>query len=595
MKNPLKPFQYEMTISSAAPGKGHQWNQLRIIFWLVAFIIGFLQAWADRHDMFPDGISYLDVGDAFFRDGWTSAVNAYWSPLYAWLLGLALFVFKPPPYWEFSVAHLVNFAIFLFSLGCFDFFLRELIRHHRRGMASLTLERWVTLPEWAYLTLGYSLFIWSSLFLISVSVVTPDMLVSAFVYLSSGIILRIRNGSDDWLTFAGLGATLGLGYLAKAVMFPLAFVFLVLSIFSVGNLRRATPRVLVALIFFLLVGGPFILALSKAKGRFTFGESGKLTYTWFVNGTAAVHWQGGPAISGVPLHPTRKILAKPPVYEFGAPVGGTYPPWFDPTYWFEGVRLHFDLTRQMRVIRQNLEEYYDMLFSRMQCGLLVGLLTLYLMRRGRWSWVKDVAAQWNLFIPPLVALGMYSLIFATPRYFGAFVVLLWIGLFSGVRLPNTPESRRLVGRVTLALVMLFAIVVIPPAVKDASDIARSVANGEDASAHSSWQVAEGLRLMGVKPGDEVAVIESSSGSPIKPMYWARLAKVRIVAEVAPGALFLTQKAEQFWAADSIGKVIEAFGQTGAKVIVSEKARCSIPMHGWQRIGNTDYYAYVLAR
>ena len=72
---------------------------LKIIFWVVAILLGALQAGANRYNISSDdGISYLDIGDAYFRGEWNTAINAQWSPIYSWLLGLALYVFKPSPY-----------------------------------------------------------------------------------------------------------------------------------------------------------------------------------------------------------------------------------------------------------------------------------------------------------------------------------------------------------------------------------------------------------------------------------------------------------------------------------------------------------------
>jgi hypothetical protein len=50
--------------------------------WGVALLVGAVQAWGGRHLVNPDGISYLDMGDAFSRVGWSAMVNGYWSPLY---------------------------------------------------------------------------------------------------------------------------------------------------------------------------------------------------------------------------------------------------------------------------------------------------------------------------------------------------------------------------------------------------------------------------------------------------------------------------------------------------------------------------------
>jgi len=71
-------------------------------------------------------ISYLDVGDTYFRGDWAAAINGYWSPLYSWCLGLALYVLKPSIWWEFITVHLVIYYLhrgtiffsFLFYIPC---------------------------------------------------------------------------------------------------------------------------------------------------------------------------------------------------------------------------------------------------------------------------------------------------------------------------------------------------------------------------------------------------------------------------------------------------------------------------------------------
>src|SRR6266851_7534985 len=115
----------------------------------VAIIIGvgLLRVWVGRYSMNPDGMCYLDLGDAFFRRKWFDAVNGYWSPLYSWLLGAALFVARPSRWWEFPVAHAVNFLIYLAAFFCFEFFLRSM-REDLRGAAGYNnnTSRW-TLSE----------------------------------------------------------------------------------------------------------------------------------------------------------------------------------------------------------------------------------------------------------------------------------------------------------------------------------------------------------------------------------------------------------------------------------------------------------------
>ena len=69
-------------------------------------------------------------------------------------------------------------------------------------------------------------------------------------------------------------------------MFPLAFVFLVVCGFLVSSVRDAVPRISLAVVTFLLIASPLVIALSISKGRPTLGDSGKLVYAWYVNGTS---------------------------------------------------------------------------------------------------------------------------------------------------------------------------------------------------------------------------------------------------------------------------------------------------------------------
>ena len=271
----------------------HQLRKLEITFWLFAIVLGFFHVWADHHYFTnTDAMSYLDIAEAYIRKDWHVAVNSYWSPLYSWLIGLALFLFKPSPYWKFAVVHLVNFAIYLFALGCFGFLIRELIRRQQGLRDALRTDHLVTLPDWALLALGYSLFIWSSIFLLNLSVESPDVLVAAFVYLATGIVLRIRRTPSSWLPFFALGIVLGFGYLAKSVMLPMGLVFLFVSWVAHRSLKRNLPRALLAAVLFVMVASPFVYAISRAKGRLTFGDSGRLNYLWAINRVGAPHWQG---------------------------------------------------------------------------------------------------------------------------------------------------------------------------------------------------------------------------------------------------------------------------------------------------------------
>ena len=331
----------------------------RLLLWCGGVFAALLQTWAFRHDVSPDGISYLDIANQCARGNWHSLINGYWSPLYPFLLSLGFRVLRPSPYWESTVAHFVNFGIFVLSFVCFEVFLKALIHNQRRYNPNTDGD---AIPEWALWVLGDSLFVWATLLLIHLQRLQPDLCVAALVYFAAAEVLRIWSGKSNWFGYARFGGILGIAYLAKAVMFPLAFVFLGCALFAAKPIRQTIPRATLALAVFILVGTPFITALYKQKGRVTYGDVGTIAYAEFVNGARRyIHWQGGPPGTGMPVHATRMLRAEPPVFEFGTPIHGTYPPWYDPSYWYEGVSNKFILRNQLSAVHYTIEEYVGIL------------------------------------------------------------------------------------------------------------------------------------------------------------------------------------------------------------------------------------------
>ncbi len=560
------------------------------LFRLLAIALGGLHAWAAAmsHSMNADGISYLDIGDAYMRGDWQTAINPIWSPMYSWILGPVMYLVNPPIHWEFPLVHAVNFVIYLVAMGCFEFFWRQLMRYSEFKTAAADGRSWVTLPAWAWLPLGYTLFIFVSLNLIEIWAVTPDMLMAAFVYLAAGLILRLRLGFSGWPTFILLGTVLGLAYLAKAVMFPISFVFLVVALFSIGDVRRAGPRVLGALLMFLLFSVPFIALISGIAGELTFSTAGKLTYARYLNGVPYPHWQGDPPGNGTPEHPSRKILDRPPIYEFGAPIGGTYPLSYNPTYWYKGVEVHFDLNRQIDYLLFSILFYFD-LFFRQQASLVIGVLLLYVMSRWPQLRLTEIVFQWGLVIVALAAFGMYGIVNVLGRYVGVFVVLFWADLLANVRLPDSQLYRKLASLLSVSMILFMLINIAAFNLQGFRDLIgwgnpHQLAAPPAGSLSWPGEVAEELHRLGLQAGDNVAIIGYGFDS-----FWARLARIKIVAEL------LDTDAEIFWTGDSSvqSDVIRAFSSTGARAIVAESVPSYASLSGWHQVGNSNYYIYLL--
>ncbi len=187
--------------------------------------------------------------------------------------------------------------------------------------------------------------------------------------------------------------------------------------------------------------------------------------------------------------------------------------------------------------------------------------------------MNDMGQHWNLLVPAVIALSMYSLIYVLPRYVAPFIVLLWLGIFSGVHLPDSEESGRLLKYVTIVIVLMLMIITPRHLIKEKPPLPPDMQR----------QFAADINKMGILPGDRVASFGYSFSH-----FWARLAGVKIVAEIPSEDVHL------FWKADSQGQsdIIKAFGSTGAKAIVATLIQNTIPP-GWQRIKDSDYYVYML--
>ena len=101
----------------------------------------------------------------------------------------------------------------------------------------------------------------------------------------------------------------------------------------------------------------------------------------------------------------------------------------------------------------------------------------------------------------------------------------------------------------------------------------------------SWETAQALQKIGLKPGDRVAVIAAKGEG-----HWARLAKLKVVAELRWG------QDGAFWAGGHATRerVFAAFAATGSRVVVVKEPPPSAANEGWVQLGETPYYAYRLA-
>ncbi len=517
----------------------------------LALVLGLVQAYAGRFFMTYDGVSYLDMGDAYLRGDWHTAINGYFNPLYGWLQAIARFVLRPSMYWEYPVVHLVNYGIFVATIFAFEYFLQALIKD-REDVFSIRC-------------IAYAIFLWSSLQLLPVSLIEPDMIVCCCMFAALGMLLRSPNTKP-----VAFGATLAIGYYTKAWMFPLALIIL----FAAWKLlpRRSA---LIAASTYLLLCAPLIVALSVSTGHLTIGDTSRLNYDWYVNNVdMGRFWQGGPPKAGNPIHPARIALDSPRVYEFGGVFPVTFPIWYDNSYWYRGLRLWFAPRLFVHTFFENSFGLAKFLVAQ-GGGFLIGWILCFLLQKdkkerkatdtGRVAWLIGVAAL--LFL---------CTVLVETRYIAWAVAIVFLVPFTAL---SGRISKLLAGTVAiggLAWALSFSSV--------------TTFKGEPmlplrtTPQNEAWQLAMDMERAGIQPHDQLAL----AGHSNRVILAARLLRAQVIAELNWDVMFwqLSETDRQ--------RVLAALASTGAEFAVSEVAPPDPSRAaGWQRVGESEFYVYPL--
>ncbi|MGI8508467.1 MAG: hypothetical protein ACR2MQ_03990 [Gemmatimonadaceae bacterium] len=519
--------------------------------------------------MNSDGVPYLDVSDTYLNGTWRSAFNAYWSPGYPALIAAVRKVIGEGPANDYPAAHLTVFLLFLVAFGALEFLMGTLMARDASS-ATADMDRRHAL----FLALGYSLFLWCALALITFDMITPDMGVAACVFVAAALAVRIASAEASLWIAVVLGMSLGLGYLVKAVMFPVSVGLLALVIVTAVVRRRALWQAGIALAVFLAISTPQVISVSRAKGSFTFSESGKLVHGWYVDGVPCPLWAtttaclgpvGGAELSRVHSGlPYPRMHRNPAVFAFGAQTEGTYPAWYDATFWYHDLHTLIQPRRQVVVLANNLAEDWTLVFP-----LAVALVAFLLLsgRRKRWrAVVSEVAPNWLLVLTAVGVVGMYAFVYTEPRYTGPFVVLLALGLCASTSATATNLTKALLA----AAVLLAA---------QASVIALRDAWWERGADNPNLVIADELHRMGVPAGSTLGVI----GNGYVASFWARPARVRVTSEIYPS------EATEFWSADTQTQrdVIDAFRRTGAQAVVAMDPPAWASLDGWVPVRKSD--------
>jgi len=444
--------------------------------------------------------------------------------------------------------------------------------------------------------------------------VKPDALLQAMMLAAFAALLQSL-ASESLLFPPLMGLFFGLAYLTKSFAFLVAFLSIgVMMLFMVFVQGRRLTRVVasggLAFVVFAAVSGPYIAALSKQKGRFDFGDSGALNYAWYVSGTAKMHiepWMTGDFGSAtVQLkHPEKQLLANPGIYSYKAEPYGTYPEWFDTTYFKERIVPRFDAKRLIRRDARNAVLVLRYLFNHPEAWTLLALLLVCGARLRLRGWRQQG------FWLPMLLLGLamwiiYGMVNIEERYVTLAYLLVVLPVFAMLRVPAVTDPTHddktvmngppIAQPVAMMLVALMAFLALGETLRIAFDARRDASGLLPATWYSPeiYGAAKGLAAIGVKPGDEIACIGTTAC--LHDPYWMRLAGVRLLTEVYnPDDKHLMLQLQGLPNRQQVYDTVKA---EGAKVIVAyfdpgEMNATEPASAGWERLGETHYYALPL--
>lgn len=557
--------------------------------WVVALVLGAIGTWAGRFAMNSDGVAYLDGSDLFLRGAWWATPPAYWSPAYPAVIAAVRRVIGSGPEQDYAAAHIATFLLYVAALAGLDLLVRVILARGSAGRADApgggtagpaASEQQRGALLWL---LAFALFVWGMLTLIPIELVSPDMGVAAAALTAAALALRVvraarsRRTGAAVVTGIALGVTLGAGYLVKTVMFVWAL--LILAVLATYALRRrkVVPAVMAATLAFAALAAPQVAAVSRLAGRASIGESGRLVHAWYVDLVPCPLWSatqqcmglsGGETLSSTGRPPPYVRLTRDPaVFSFARYPRGTFPAWFDPTVWYRGTGEPArgdggGFRRQLAVLADGLGAEWPIVQP-----FVIALLGFLLIGGSteRRAVCRAAVANRILVLPAALVLLMYAAVYTEPRYLGGFVVVLVLGVAAG-------PFGGVTGARSLRPLLLGAALVMSAA--SAARVLREAwwARGAEPTA---LRTAAAVRAAGVPPGARIGVI----GNGYVASFWARLARVTIIAEVHQS------ESDRFWSADSTKQreVLDAFRAAGARAVVADAPPAWANVAGWRRL------------
>jgi hypothetical protein len=333
---------------------------------------------------------------------------------------------------------------------------------------------------------------------------------------------------------------------------------------------------------FLVLSSILWLPLSLRAHRLTFSPIGSIGYTV----TVSLKHQFFPFMQNNPdgtrlLHPVRIISENPVIYEFGEPIQGTYPYFYDSAYWLEGLHAPFSFYRQMTTIILNLQEFIFVLFQGF-CPFLLVLLALSFLRKS--GHLAACNILWEMVMPSMLGLALYWLTFIGYRYTVVFIWVLIFTYFLGLVQSSEGYSIKIQRCLGYSLSIVCLILLFGQSIEDLRTTLR----------HKSWaqitdnphaEASRALHDLGAKEGAHLACVgpEKMFG-----VYFPQLARVTFGAAVEDESAFWRSPEEEK------SKIYDLLRGTGATGLMAQlPAGEIIAPSGWRSIGKSGFIFHSL--
>lgn len=608
MESGLVPHEPKTSVEASASER--TLRAIDAVGMFVVLLLAALHLWQDRRWLDADTVTYADISDALLRGEWRSAINGYFSPAWAIVIAVARWIGGESAGLEAPLVRTAQWVVTAASVAQ----ARRLLTELRRWSAERDGEQLVGARTVAGTTLFWIVALFA-LVRLSLAMANPDALLTLFSLGASTAVLVVRR-TPSTARALELGAWVGAMYWTKGIALPLGLGILMATALCSSKAHRRRIVIAAAGIA-LVVSTPFVVALSLQQGRFDLGDTGRLNVSWLTAGASSPI--PDPRARGTErlTHPWDRVMQDPPVFSYTTGPPGTYPPWRDPVYWQAGVSERPSVTQVWTVLRVQAASLWNFYLGAIVMGVALAAAIVGGLRS------RTPQLTLALALPLALLVASYLPILFEPRYFapGALPALAslmtlspadgrrwpWI-LLSGVGamgwgLPTLREMLvaapialacdRAVRRASLSLRLAAATLVILIGATVAGtlrDLPGVRAHDPSGSPRYQNELAVALGDSGVTAGARIAMIGVIG--PSTDLFWARRARLRIVAEVP------RYFEDSFWKAPPARKelVMSAMSEAGAAFVVARR-----PPHdggldsAWRRLGETGFAVRALPR